>query len=79
MGRIMGGAHCIDVVLLHQIQIRQHVLFCNTPSCIFIPVVPVYAFQFDSLSVYQEQAVLQTNVSETGPFTVGFQNFSLSL
>ena len=44
MWRVMRGSYCIDIVLFHQIQIRQHILFCNASSCIFIPVMSVYSF-----------------------------------
>ena len=42
--RIMSRAYGIDVILFHQIQICQHIFLCNASACLFIPVMPVYAF-----------------------------------
>ena len=81
--RIVGGAHTVDVVLLHHAQILLHILPADRPSLVRMRLVPVDAAELDRLSVdqqfplsgegYRAEPELRFNDFSRGPDHEGIQ------
>ncbi|MNK99608.1 hypothetical protein D3C87_1200140 [compost metagenome] len=61
---VMAGTNGIDVQLLHQPDVAQHVGFGNYLCSIHVVLMPVHPFYFDGPAIQQEQTVFDFNSSE---------------
>ena len=75
---IMAGTDGVDVVLLHDAKVAQHLFFANSIAQHRIAVVAVYALELDGLTVDLDHAVFNIDFAEAyaicNPLSAAMQN-----
>ena len=69
---IVTGANGVDVVLLHQHQILEHLLLAHCAAKDRIAVMAVHAAELDGLAIELHHAVLHMDLPQADVFTDGF-------
>ena len=62
---IVGCTHCIDIELLHHLDILNHILLCNHISSMRIHFMSVSTLYEYRLTIHKKLTVLDTHVSES--------------
>ena len=47
----MTGTNCIDIVFLHELNVKQHIFLCDCSACFRIKFVSIDALENDTFSV----------------------------
>ena len=75
--RVVGGAHCIDVVFLHQFYIPDHRFPGDGPAPYRIPLVAVHPADLDRLAIDPQVPILNFYPPEPHLLAEAFQHVSL--
>ena len=70
----MGSTDCINIVLLHQGNIPDHIVIGYGIPFVWMGVMPVYALKLNLFSIHQQHSVLNFNLPETHIDRICFLN-----
>ena len=74
---VVTGADRVQIILLHEPDIPEHILLCDASSAFCIPFVTVYSSENNTLSVYTHNAVFKLEPAEAGLCLCGFYLFAV--
>ena len=77
--RVVGGAHRVEVVLLHQHDIALHPIHADRTALEVVVVVAVHPVQLEVVAVDVEEAILDGDFTHPDPLRDHFQQLALTV
>ena len=61
----MTGTNCIDIVFLHELNVKQHIFLCDCSACFRIKFVSINPLENDTFPIQAHDSVFQFKSAES--------------